>query len=217
MTLFNRVETTSVAGVAISPTPAGLHTIHETGCAAAIWQRQPLDRFQAWIDGLPTHLLPKARVILKPAMVRQAMVDLCDTTKLPQSTERTMLVDDIAAMADIFTDVMQAPYVRLRLDVISTNACRKFHIDALTARLICTYRGSGTQYGASRDGDAPTDIFAVPTGSAMIMRGTSWPTTPKSQMLHRSPPIEGTGETRLVLVLDPMANIESEPDTQLIH
>ena len=123
-----------------------------------------------------------------------------------------MLVNDVAAMADLFTGVLDAPYLRLRLDVISTDACRKFHIDAIRARLICTYRGSGTQYGISTDGHAPRSVFAVPTGSPMIMRGTLWPETPKSGLLHRSPPIEGTGETRLVLVLDPEDELEAEEE-----
>ncbi|MBX2876010.1 MAG: DUF1826 domain-containing protein [Saprospiraceae bacterium] len=30
--------------------------------------------------------------------------------------------------------------------------------------------------------------------------------------MHRSPPIEGTGETRLVLVLDPVADQEPTPN-----
>ncbi|ESQ13777.1 MAG: hypothetical protein N838_33150 [Thiohalocapsa sp. PB-PSB1] len=30
------------------------------------------------------------------------------------------------------------------------------------------------------------------------------PESPRSGLLHRSPPIEGSGETRLLLVLDPM-------------
>jgi len=36
------------------------------------------------------------------------------------------------------------------------------------------------------------------------MRGTLWPAKPATGLLHRSPPIEGSGETRLLLVLDPI-------------
>ena len=123
-----------------------------------------------------------------------------------------MLIDDIAAMADMFADLMQSPYVRLRLDVIKTNACRKFHIDAVTARLVCTYRGTATQYGISRETGDVDAIQTLGTGSPILLRGTLWPVVPKSRLLHRSPPIEGTGETRLVLVLDPIDD-PAEDDT----
>jgi hypothetical protein len=87
---------------------------------------------------------------------------------------------------------------------VTTNACRKFHVDAMAARLICTYRGTGTQYGQSRNGDDPKRVFTVPTGSAVLLRGSLWPSNRDCGLVHRSPPIEGTGETRLVLVLDPV-------------
>jgi len=128
-----------------------------------------------------------------------------------------MLVDDIAALAVMFAGRVDAPYLRLRLDVLPTNACRKFHIGAVMARLSCTYRGTGTQYGISTDGDDPSRIFTVPTGSPILLRGTLWPETPKSGLLHRSPPIEGTGETRLVLVLDPVFDLDDEADQHFLH
>jgi len=105
---------------------------------------------------------------------------------------------------------MSAPYLRLRLDVVRTNACRKFHIDAVTARLICTYRGTGTQYGISTDGADPKRVFTVPTGAPIILRGTLWPADLPSGLLHRSPPIVDTGETRLLLVIDPVFDPEKD-------
>lgn len=127
---------------------------------------------------------------------------------MPAGPERNRLIDDIAALADIFAEIMRARWLRLRLDVVTTNACRRFHIDAVTARLVCTYRGTGTQYGISADGAEPSRIFTVPTGAPILLRGTLWPERPRSGLLHRSPPIEGSGETRLVLVLDPVDDPE---------
>ena len=123
---------------------------------------------------------------------------------MPKGSEREWLLDDITSLANIFSDLMQAKFLRLRLDVVTTNACRKFHIDAITSRLVCTYRGTGTQYGVSSDGNDPKRVFTVQTGAPILLRGTLWPEQPPSGLLHRSPPIEGTGETRLVLVLDPV-------------
>jgi hypothetical protein len=167
-----------------------------------------LPGFQSWIDGLDGDVLPRARVILRPEAVRDAASEICDASGTPAGPERERLVDDTAALAALFADLLRARWLRLRLDVVTTNACRKFHIDRVTARLVCTYRGTGTQYGVSTDGAEPRRIFTVPTGAPILLRGTLWPERPRAGLMHRSPPIEGTGETRAVLVLDPVDDPE---------
>ncbi len=199
-----RVLKDAGSGIDIADTPEGLAAIHRAGCAAAIWRRQPLSSFQDWLDRLDAANLPRARVILQPKAVRDTVTALCETEGMPEGAERARLVDDVAALADIFAGLMGAPFLQLRLDVVKGNACRKFHVDAITARLICTYRGTGTQYGIATDGVEPRRVFTVPTGSPIVLRGMLWPESPRAGLVHRSPPIEGTGETRLVLVLDPV-------------
>ncbi len=196
-------------GVGIADSLEGMNLIHTRGAAAVIWRRQPAREFQAWVDGLDPAYLPVARLVLPVASVRAAVIHLCDRTGMPSGEHREVLADDIAALADAFATIMTTPYLRLRLECVDDNACCKFHIDAVTARLVCTYRGIGTQYGISTDGEQPKRVFTVPTGAPVILRGTLWPDPPQSGLLHRSPPIEGTGETRLVLVLDPV----NEPST----
>ncbi|MEM9028148.1 MAG: DUF1826 domain-containing protein [Pseudomonadota bacterium] len=187
-----------------------LSAIREPGCAAVIWRRQPLPRFQGWIDRLAPAQLPTARLILRADAIPDAVQQVCDAAGMSEGPERTWLVDDIAALGAVFGRLMTAPFLRLRLDVIETNACRKFHIDSVTARLVCTYRGTGTQYGISTDGAEPTRVFTVPTGAPAVLRGTRWPGDPPSSLLHRSPPIEGTSETRLLLVFDPIMDPEDD-------
>lgn len=207
----------AAVGVGVAGAPEGLSAIHDPGCAAAIWERAPLPSFQSWIDALEPELLPKARVTLRPEDVRDAAHQICEACGTPDCDERAMLIDDAAALADLFAELMRAPCLRLRFDVIKTNSCRKFHMDAVTARLVCTYRGTGTQYGVSTDGTEPGDIFTVPTGAPILLRGKLWPESPASGLLHRSPPIEGTGETRLVLVLDSIGDPANEPDREIVH
>ncbi|MEM8591772.1 MAG: DUF1826 domain-containing protein [Pseudomonadota bacterium] len=217
MTLQQPISRDTVNGVAVGVAPRCLAAIDKPNCAAAIWQREPLKAFQDWIEALTPYELPKARILLRPGDVRQAMTDLVDSYALAPCDERTMLVDDVAALAHIFADVVNAPFVRLRLDVINTNACRKFHVDMMTARLICTYRGTGTQYGISSLGNDPERVFTTATGSPIVMRGHLWPAPAAPELLHRSPPIEGTGETRLVLVIDPVTDLEEARKEQFIH
>jgi hypothetical protein len=136
---------------------------------------------------------------------------------LADGDARKMLVEDIVALADMFSGIMNAPYLRLRLDVIETNACRKFHMDAVTARLVCTYRGTGTQYGTADGDQDPRHIVTVPTGAPILLRGSNWPVTTNGDLRHRSPPIEGTGETRLVFVVDPIFDLDGEMAQPLLH
>lgn len=202
MTPVRDVVKDDAIDVAAVDTPEDLSAIRRPDCAAAIWRRRPLPSFQSWVDALEPGQLPEARVTLRPGDVRSAVTQICEASGTPACRERERLVDDAAALADIFVGLMPAPFLRLRFGVVTTNACRKFHIDVVTARLICTYRGAGTQYGISTDDAEPRRVFSVPTGAPILLRGTLWPTRPSSGLRHRSPPIEGTGETRLVLVLD---------------
>lgn len=212
MNISREIIKDAAVGVAVADEPSSLSAIHKDGCAAAIWRRQPQPAFQEWVDNLAPEHLPSGRLILQVDKVRDAVAVLCEMAETPTSEHRERLVDDCAALAGVFAGVTGAPYLRFRLDAVSGDACRRFHVDAMTTRLICTYRGPGTQYGVSRDGDPPTRVFSVPTGAPIVLRGSRYPTGPKTGLLHRSPPIEGTGQTRLVLVLDPLSDAGGDDD-----
>ncbi|MEL6620569.1 MAG: DUF1826 domain-containing protein [Pseudomonadota bacterium] len=211
MTATRAMVRNAAIGVAVADKPDDLAAFLKPGCAAAIWRRQPDHAFQDWIDSLDPATLPAGRVVVRPDTVKAAMADLCEAAGTPPCPERTYLISDIAALAHMFGTLMQSPYLRLRLQPVTNNACRRFHIDAITARLVCTYRGTGTQYGISTHGADPARVFSVATGAPILLRGTLWPQDPPSGLVHRSPPIEGTGETRLVLVLDPANSAEGDP------
>ncbi|MFN3209886.1 MAG: DUF1826 domain-containing protein [Roseovarius sp.] len=205
MTVHRFVPRGSGTGVLSVNGPEDLGAIRLPGVGGVICARDLPKGFMAWIEALDPACLPRTRVIVAPRAVPAAVSDACDAVGTPEGPERQRLIDDIATLADIFARVTRTGWLRLRLDPIATNACRRFHIDRVTARLVCTYRGTGTQYGVSRD-DAPDTIHTVPTGSPFVMRGTLWPAQPDPHLLHRSPPIEGTDETRLMLALDPVTD-----------
>ena len=210
MKLLRKTIHDAAIGVAVTDDPASLTTFLKRGCAAVIWRRQTPPETQAWLGGLDPENLPCGRIVLRPAAVADAVGHLCDIAAMPAGPERDWLEADIVTLSDRFADLMGAAYLRLRLSAVTTNACRKFHIDAVTARLVCTYRGTGTQYGISIDGADPSRVFTVQTGAPILLKGTLWPDQPASGLLHRSPPIEGTGESRLVLVLDSVFDPEDE-------
>lgn len=197
--------------VGVANDSASLNTFLNPARSAAIWQRTTPPDVQCWLNELDPAVLPKGRVILPPSSVAQTVCHLCDMAGTPNGDKRDWLEAEIAYLSATFAELMSADFLRLRLDVVTTNACRKFHIDALTARLVCTYRGTGTQFGRSTDGNDPEVIHTVRTGAPILLRGTEWPSHPASDLVHRSPPIEGSGETRLVLVLDPVQEQSDGP------
>ncbi len=210
MTFVKMAVKDEASGVGFADKPASLNLIQQPWCAAAILRRQVPPDIQTWLDDLDPELLPRGRVILPSDAVAAGVQHLCDLSGLPDGHERNWLQDDIISLADMFAGLMSAEFLRLRMEAVTNNACRKFHIDSIVARLICTYRGTGTQYGISIDGKDPDQVFTVKTGAPILLRGKLWPERPKSGLLHRSPPIEETGETRLLLVLDPVFDPEDE-------
>lgn len=195
---------TALAGMGRSASAAGLDAIHHPDCAAVVWERPSAPAFLPWLDGIDPERLPALRLVLAPKAVLNELRQAFDASGIKDSPDRAALLADIDGLSRGFAQLMKAPYLRLRLSPVTTNACRKFHRDTLTARLVCTYRGTGTQIGTAPAGQEPPFIETLNTADPIVMRGKLWPETPVSDLLHRSPPIEGSGETRFVLVLDPM-------------
>lgn len=127
------------------------------------------------------------------------------------------LATDVAQLGARLAAIFDAPRIAVRLEVICTDACRRFHADYNTARLLCTYVGPGTQWldnddavslAAGADATALT-IRQIATGDVAVMKGRRL--APDRPLIHRSPPVSATGEQRLVLVIDP------PPDAAVRH
>ncbi|QBY00481.1 DUF1826 domain-containing protein [Rhodophyticola sp. CCM32] len=189
-------------GILDGQTPDILEEIRSPGCAAAIWRRGENPLFQTWIDTVSPARLPRLRLQIAPETVADTVRATCQAQGLPDGQGQRMLANDVAMLATSFARVMQTDQVRLRLDVVTGNACRKFHLDNVPARLLCTYRGRGTEYGLVRPGADPDPVEAMPVRAVGLFRGMLWPGPDHSGVVHRSPPIDGTGETRLLLVID---------------
>ncbi|WP_152618489.1 DUF1826 domain-containing protein [Leisingera sp. ANG-Vp] len=186
---------------------SALSGIKQPGVAAAIWQREPAPEFVNWISGLPPDKLPKLRSLVGADALEGCIQAACSLAGTPAGPERDMLAGDIAALGYLMSEIMETPLLHVRLEAVSTNACRRFHVDNMTARMLCTYRGAGTQLTQPGTEAAP---LSVSQGSAVLLRGRCWPGEEQTVLLHRSPPIEGTGETRLLAVIDPAFDYKPE-------
>lgn len=207
----------SLGPVFETDTPEGLFPIHRSDCAAAIWRRNPLPSFQSWINGLTPEQLPKARLILSPENVREAMFHICKKYGTPNCSERDRLIDDTAALAKVFSSIFHASCLQVRIDIVNTNVCQEFHIDAVLPRLVCTYRGTDTQYGFSTEGRDHKDIFTVPIGAPILLRDKFLQELPKLGLFSSSSLPEGTKETHFVLVIAPISPRDKKLHQENLH
>lgn len=182
--------------------PEILADIFTPGCAVAIWRRELRGPFQNWLDALRPDQLPEAWLATSADRAGRILDSHINQHGISEGPFRTQLIDDAAMLARAFARTMKIASLRLRLDVICDGACRKFHLDNVSARLLCTYRGRGTQYGRHRIDADPNPIHELATADVGLFRGQLWPTAERTGIVHRSPPISELGETRLLLVID---------------
>lgn len=188
-----------------SPDPLKLHEIRSEECNLVVWQRTLGQDFSAM-------LAPEARDIrLESDLPNLAgvMAEALVANRFAGCSLHAALVGDIAMLARQFCEVMRLDRFEVRLEVVTTDSCRKFHADYVSARLITTYVGLGTEWLDSDDarrvsgGSQPHQIKRLNTGDVGIFKGKLATLDPA---IHRSPPIAGTGEQRLLLVLNPVAS-----------
>lgn len=164
----------------------------------ALWRRERSAALD-WLDALDWDTVDDVAAVLEQGDWGIAVADLLLAAGYPWTPEGLALVDEVADLARRFAMLMACPSLRLRLEVVETDACRKFHADQVCARLLCTLSGQGTQWiGAGDD----TQVNQMASGEVAIFKGRLWAEEPA--ILHRSPPIAALGEHRLLLVLDPL-------------
>ena len=172
--------------------PSVLGRIHSPDIGLAIWQR--FTRRHLWISA--------SALLMRPAFT----VTVVDT---PDMAARRVcrglmlfhwpLYADLRRLAGRFSSLTASPVVRMRLEHETDDSCRKFHVDAVGLRLLCTYAGPGTEWIAP--GGKIRRMVAM---EVAIFKGAAFPGV-APRVLHRSPPLStGTsaGRSRLVLCID---------------
>ncbi|MDM7458294.1 MAG: DUF1826 domain-containing protein [Paracoccus sp. (in: a-proteobacteria)] len=193
-------------GIHAGPDAQALDRITDPGCALALWWHRPAPAFQAWMDAIPEAALPRLRATVTLDEVAQVVHAACDEAGTPDGRHRAALSAHIVDLASRFSRVMGCRRLALRLDAGRGQACPKWHLDAVEARLLSSLRGPGTEFAPLRNAGAdhaePGDIQQMRTGEVGLFRGRGWRGGPPA-ILHRSPPA-GRDKARLLLVMDPL-------------
>ena len=197
-----------------SPDDAVLLRIADDDVALAIWHRPHAEELAAWLDSLPAERLPEGHFVGPVACVPARLASLCDLVGLGDGSERRALIDDMAGLARCFATRTGSRDVDLRLEAIAHDACWRFHRDHVGYRLNATYRGPGTQWPpldhaaralkAQRRYRGPLNEF--PRFAAGLFKGVVRAGT--EAIVHRSPPVAGSGQTRLFLCLNEVPDDE---------
>ncbi len=196
--------TTTLASIAQTSLDADvLHAIRDDECSLAIWRRQPLPLVEERLGEAIQDIRFETSLATLGNDVRAAMLK-AGYAKLGDWRN---LIDDIGNLATRYCDILRMDRFELRLELVTGDACRKFHADFVTARLITTYLGEGTQWLEADDaarmaqGLEPRTIRTLSAGDVGIFKGKL---ATKQPAIHRSPPIGSSGSKRLLLVLNPL-------------
>jgi hypothetical protein len=183
--------------------PTALQRVLDPNTALAVWQRNLDPQIVAELDSLMIDEVDDLSFTTATDALESALAEAMGEGGYP---DMPSLRRDIAMLADRHAAIAGDRKVRVRLEVVETDACWKFHTDYVKVRTITTYLGRGTQWIEAASAEEASlseglDIRQLEPGEIGMFKGRLWQKTP--MILHRSPPIGGSDEQRLVLVIDP--------------
>ena len=194
----------------------GLDAINQPATQLVIWQRALSARFRDWIAQTDASLLPNFRILVEPRHLRPALNARLDGIGLKQCQMRDLLVQDVDELVSSFAKLTSSDCVDVRLERIEHDACWKFHRDVVETRLVTTYRGPSTEWVQMAHAEQALrdqTLFAGPLErlgdhDVAIFKGSQ--SGPNGGIVHRSPPIGETGQTRLLLCLNQKSVVSPE-------
>lgn len=212
--------TKPMTGIEVCGTENGFAAIKKSSTDLVIWQRELPQRFQVWLDQLDAGHLPDLRILVESRNVRRAIDPLLDACGMPGCDMRDLLAEDIDDLVRSFAEITRSETVDVRLERISHDACWKFHRDNVEARLLTTYRGPTTEWVQmayadkalidQQDYEGPLERLGL--HDVALFKGSC--AGPNSGVVHRSPPVAGTGQTRLLLCLNQPTASSPDPWTK---
>jgi hypothetical protein len=145
--------------------------------------------------------------------------DFPAATRALPSPLREVLTSDIERLFGLFTRVTGSAKARINFSAVHDDHCRKFHSDYLRYRLICTYAGPGTEWlpdhAVDRTAMQPSAECPIEANRAIVRSDAEVRRAAPFEVLllkgeqhakgrgavHRSPPLEVTGQKRVLLTL----------------
>lgn len=204
----------------ITADPAELVQIFHPFTQIARWQRGVNRIIEAYLQqGLANDLYGSGfRTIIHPPYT--LALDL-----FPDLQGREALLEDIRLIAEVYSDLLGCNEIALRFEVLDSVMCPRFHVDRTGIRLVCTYRGLGTEWindelvdrgklkpeyrGLPDEAcglfDERTAIESAGLFDLVLFKGSLWQGNLHRGSIHRSP-VVASGERRVLLIMDAIWN-----------
>jgi hypothetical protein len=172
--------------------PGALRRVLEPAMGLAIWRRPAR---------VALHRATQAALALEPfCQVAEGPPDLAARSLLRRlPIAMRSLGEDMALLGRLFATLTGEGSVRIRLEHVADDACRRHHVDAVRLRLLCTYAGLGTDWIDPMEKPRRMAIFHVG-----VFKGAQFPDA-ATRILHRSPAVEHLAKwrrSRLLLCID---------------
>jgi hypothetical protein len=196
--------------------PGGLVAIFDPGVQVTWYDRTPDPAITRYLDAVTAGSIPPGRsCVVKEG---EALPDL----GFPNHDGRDALLTEIGWLTRLYTDLLGCPSAALRVEVLDRPMCPRFHVDRTGIRLVCTWRGPGTEWlhdgwadrsrlGAGSRGLADehsglmlpgAEVGNIPSFAVGLLKGSLWQGNAGRGAIHRSPQIAASDGPRVMLSLD---------------
>ena len=187
---------------AIGDDALDLTQIFEPAIQIAQWRRPPAPEIVDWLNAHGDSLGTGLRQTLSPGQTPEL-------GRFPAGAGREALAEDLRLLAEMLGELLDAPTIGLRLEVIRQAMCPRLHVDRVGIRMLCTYLGAGTEWVEEHDvdrrflgagsGGRPDlmsgllrpgfRIEAIPPFSVALLKGSLWQGNAGRGAIHRSPAV----------------------------
>lgn len=206
---------TMTACAASASEPIGLTRIFDPEIQLAAWRR-PVDPVIAdWLEAHLDDLGAGFRQTLAPG-------EAPDLSRLPAGAGREALADDLQLLAEMLGELLEASTIGIRLEVVHHAMCPRLHVDRVGIRMLCTYRGPGTEWAeeamvdrrflGAASGGRPDEssgllppgyrVECIPPYTVALLKGSLWQGNSGRGIVHRSPTVPESQTPRVLVALD---------------
>ena len=198
--------------------PEVLTRIYDDGINLAIWQKQAdtdVEEYAQFLTGSDTLFSQ-----FQGQLAADAAPDLL-ASSLPEHTNKQAFLDEVSLIVDMFCCLFEQKAAGVRIAVLNSAMCPKFHTDHVPCRLVTTFTGDATEwlenYDVNRNkmgrnsigkSDKEAGVYRrdnmiqkMSAGHIALLKGSGWQGNEDNGAVHRSPaPVNN--EFRLVMTLD---------------
>ncbi len=203
--------------VSIAESPLVMTDIYQEDVNLAVWKNSlPDDISLCMQDLINKKPAFKAIMTVAPSNVYEHISE-----SFAGIDSSTALCQHISLLVDMFCTLFDLKYAGLRLKLLNSPMCPRFHVDKIPCRLVTTLSGSGTEWlpdsavnrtrlGSGNNGmpdessgviHLASNVEQLSAGDVALLKGESWHNNESAGLVHRSPAFI-PNKNRLLLTLD---------------